>query len=320
MFDDEVDRMLAVLDSGFPAVQEMSGRQAREAVAARRPPKDEEAAAALAATEDYTINVDGGTIPVRVYRPRGAEGMVLPGIVFFHGGGFVLCDIESHDDFCRLLAAGTTSAVVSVGYRLAPEHRAPTAAEDAMAGLRWTEANAARLGVDPANLLTAGDSAGGNLAAVCCLLARDRGGPAIAGQLLIYPVIEPDFGNDSHRRFGTGHFNTTAAMRWYWRQYLGGDEEGPLPEPEEYVAPSRAARHTGLPPAVVVTAGRDPLCSEGRRYAETLRSAGVAVRHRHFPELFHGFFTIVALAAAEAARDMVWSDVRALTGTKEVPA
>ncbi|PWV77029.1 acetyl esterase [Prauserella marina] len=319
MFDDEVDRMLAVLDSGFPAVQEMSGRAARAAVAARRPPKDGEVAA-LAATEDYTIDVEGGTIPARVYRPRGTQGRVLPGIVFFHGGGFVLCDIESHDDFCRLLAAGTASVVVSVGYRRAPEHRAPTAAEDALAGLRWTEANARRLGVDPAKLLTAGDSAGGNLAAVCCLLARDRDGPVIAGQLLIYPVIEPDFDNDSHRRFGKGHFNTTAAMRWYWRQYLGGDEHDALPRPEEYVAPSRAPRHAGLPPAVIVTAGRDPLCSEGRRYAETLRSAGIGVRHRHFPELFHGFFTIVALGAAEAARDMVWSDIRALTDNKEVPA
>ena len=233
-------------------------------------------------------------------------------MVFLHGGGFVFCSIESHDGFCRTMSRALGAVVVSVDYRLAPEHPAPAAADDALAALRWVHEGAARLGVDPRRVAVAGDSAGGNLAAVTALRARDAG-LALAGQVLLYPVIEPDFESESYRRYATGHFNTRAAMEWYWTQYLGGHPTATaLPDPPEHVVPSRARRLSDLAPSVVVTAGRDPLSSEGCRYAGLLRDAGVPVRHRHYPDLFHGFATIGPFPAAAAARELLWHDVRRL--------
>lgn len=303
--EDEVGKMLALLDEGFPPVHEMTGPEARALVAARQQPVtnlDD-----VAGAEDAVLGASH-PVPVRIYRPHGAGGRALPAVVFCHGGGFVFCSIESHDGFCRMIARHTGSVVVSVDYRLAPEHLAPAAAEDVLEVVRHVAAHADELGVDSQQIVVAGDSAGGNLAAVVTLMARDGGGPAIAGQVLLYPVIEPDFTTESYRRFATGHFNTRAAMEWYWRQYLGNDELH-LPEPAEHVAPLRAADHTGLPPAVIVTAGRDPLCSEGQRYAAALTEAGVRVRHRHYPDLFHGFATIGPFEAAAAARTLLWRDV-----------
>jgi acetyl esterase len=305
----EVDAMLEVLDGGFPPVHEMTGPEARALVAARVQPVDNlDDADAV----DHEIPGPGGPIRVRVYHPRGAVGGARAGVVFCHGGGFVLCSIESHDGFCRRLARHADAVVVSVDYRLAPEHPAPAAAEDAYAALAWVAAHAADLGVDPARILTAGDSAGGNLAAVTCLMTRDRGGPSVAGQVLLYPVIEPDFESKGYREFGEGHFNTRAAMEWYWRLYLGAtDVPADAAYPPEHVAPLRAPSLAGLPPAVVVTAGRDPLHSEGRTYVAALRDAGVPVRHRHYPELFHGFATIGPFGPAQAARELLWSDIAA---------
>ncbi|WP_244928585.1 alpha/beta hydrolase [Nocardioides sp. W7] len=318
----EVAGLLAALDGGFPPVHEMSGPAARAAVTARAVPAtnlDD-----VRAAQDHLVPVPGGEIRVRVYQPHGPE-RARPTVLFLHGGGFVFCSIESHDGFCRTLARAVDAVVVSVDYRLAPEHPAPTAAHDALAALHWVHAEAERLGVDPGRVVVAGDSAGGNLAAVTALRARDDD-PPLAGQVLLYPVIEPDFDSESYRRYGTGHFNTRAAMEWYWRQYLGGDPATtPLPDPPEHVVPSRAASLAGLPPAVVVTAGRDPLSSEGRRYADLLREAGVPVRHRHYPDLFHGFATIGPFGAAASARELLWQDVRRLLGatrpgaTKENP-
>lgn len=317
MLDDalgrEVADLLQVLDEGFPAVHEMTGAEARAAVAAR--------AAVVTniddvrATEDRTVPVGGDEVGVRVYHPHadapGRDG-ARPGVVFLHGGGFVFCDIESHDGFCRRIAKHTGAVVVSVDYRRAPEHRAPVAAQDAYAATCWTAEHAAELGIDATRIVVAGDSAGGNLAAVVALMARDRTGPALAGQVLLYPVIEPDFDSPSYREYAEGHFNTRAAMQWYWTQYLGGDPATtPLPEPVEYVVPSRADL-AGLPPAVVVTAGRDPLSSEGEAYARALRAAGTAVRHRHYPDLFHGFATIGPFRAAESARELLWADLTTL--------
>lgn len=298
----EVDQMLATLDGGFPAVHEMTAQEARALVSARRQPvtnlDDVESA------ED--VQVDG--VPVRVYRPHGAAGERRPAIVFAHGGGFVFCDLDSHDGFCRMLARHTDSVVFSVDYRLAPEHRAPAAADDMLTVVRNVMEYADSWLIDPAAVAVAGDSAGGNLAAVTALRAREHNLP-LAAQVLLYPVIEPDFESESYRRYATGHFNTRAAMEWYWQHYLG---DAPMPEPAWHVVPSRAAGHQGLAPAVVVTAGRDPLCSEGERYAATLRAAGVPVRHRHYPELFHGFVTIGPFAPAASARTMLWRDLTAL--------
>lgn len=306
----EVQAMLDVLDRGFPPVHEMGGAEARALVATRAQPVD---------NLDDADAVDGeiagpdGAIRIRTYRPRDAQQGLRPAVVYLHGGGFVLCSIESHDGFCRRVARHTGAVVVSVDYRLAPEHPAPAAAEDAYAALAWVSEHADDLGVDTDRIMTAGDSAGGNLAAVACLMARDRGGPTVAAQVLLYPVIEPDFESKGYREFGTDHFNTRAAMEWYWRLYLGDvDVPDDAPYPAEHVAPLRAARLEGLPPAIVVTAGRDPLHSEGRRYVAALRAAGVPVRHRHYPELFHGFVTIGPFGPAASARDLLWSDIAAL--------
>ncbi len=249
-------------------------------------------------------------MPVRIYRPHGGGG-ARPAVVFCHGGGFVLCDLESHDGFCRAMSRHTQSVVVSVDYRLAPEHRAPAAALDAFGVFCWVIAHADELDVDPALVAIAGDSAGGNLAAVTALLCRERDVVMPVAQVLIYPVIDPTFDTFSYRAYASGYVNTRAAMQWYWQQYLGGDG---LPSPAYLVAPGRAESHGGLPPAVVVTAGLDVLNSEGAAYAAQLRAAKVPVVHRDYPGLFHGFVTILPFAAGAAARELLWADVRRLVG------
>jgi acetyl esterase/lipase len=308
--DDGVQAVLRTLDAEFPRVEEMTGPQARAAVAERRMPAinvDD-----VASTVDSVIPGPDGAIPMRIYYPHGEATDDRAAVVFCHGGGFVLCDIESHDGFCRALARGTQAVVVSVGYRLAPEHRAPAAALDCFAAFCWVTEHAADLGIDPARTAIGGDSAGGNLAAVTAILCREqreRGVREPIAQLLIYPVIDPSFETESYHRYATGYFNTRAAMRWYWRQYLGGQR---LTDPPHLVAPARADSHAGLPPAVVVTAGLDPLHSEGRAYARQLRSAGVRVVHRDFPGLFHGFMTYQSFAPAACARHLVCGDLRQL--------
>ncbi|KAA5838438.1 alpha/beta hydrolase [Saccharopolyspora hirsuta] len=304
VFDEEVAAVIRSLDEGFPRVEEMTGAEARAAVAARRQPVDN--LDVVARTEDRRIPGPGGEIPVRLYFPHHDAGGPLPVVVFCHGGGFVFCDIESHDGFCREFSARTTSVVISVDYRLAPEHKAPAAAHDAYAALIWAAEHARELGGDPDRLLIAGDSAGGNLAISACLMARDAGRPEVAAQVLIYPALDPACDTASYRERGTGYGNTKAAMQWYWRQYL--PEDGAV-EPRYLVEPLAAATFRGLPPAIVVTAGLDPLSDEGRACARALARDGVAVTHRHYPGLFHGFLTIMPLQAGRSARDLLWHDL-----------
>lgn len=313
--DDGVQAMLDQLNAGFPRVESMTGAQARAAVDARRVPVEN--LDDVRSTVDRSIPGSGGAIPVRVYYPHGDPGQDRAGIVFYHGGGFVLCGIESHDSFCRALARGSQAVVVSVDYRLAPEHRAPAAALDAFAAYCWVVEHAAELGIDPTRTAIAGDSAGGNLAAVAAILCRERGGVQPAAQLLIYPAIDPSFETDSYLRYATGYLNTRAAMQWYWHQYLGGEE---LSDPPYLVAPARAESHAALPPAVIVTAGLDPLHSEGCDYARKLRDAGVPVIHRDFPGLFHGFVTYQAFAPGASARDLVCGDMRELLSPGRRPS
>jgi acetyl esterase/lipase len=305
--DDGVQAMLDQLNAGFPRVENMTGPQARAAVAERRVPVNN--LADVRSTLDHLVPGPAGVIPVRIYYPRGEPFDHRAGIVFCHGGGFVFCDIESHDGFCRALARGGQAVVVSVGYRLAPEHPAPAAALDAFTAFCWVVEHAAGLGIDPRRTAVAGDSAGGNLAAVTAILCRERGVAQPAAQLLLYPAIDPSFETDSYHRYGTGYFNTRAAMQWYWHQYLGGER---VFDPPYLVAPAHAESHAGLAPAVIVTAGLDPLHSEGCDYARQLRNAGVPVVHRDFPGLFHGFMTIQSFAPAASARDLVCGDLRQL--------
>lgn len=309
--DDPIDAVvqatLRVLNADFPHVENMTGEAARAAVAARRVPVQN--IDDVRRTVDRRIPGAAGDIGVRVYYPHGDPYADHPGIVFCHGGGFVLCDIESHDSFCRALARGTQAVVVSVDYRRAPEHPAPAAAYDAFMAFCWVVEHADELGIDPARTAIAGDSAGGNLAAVTAILCRERAMTQPIAQLLLYPAIDPSFETESYQRYATGYFNTRAAMQWYWHQYLGGEQSF---DPPHLVAPARADSHADLPPTVIVTAGLDPLHSEGCDYARRLRDAGVAVVHRDFPGLFHGFMTIYSFAPAASARELVFDDLRRL--------
>ncbi|MGW4326232.1 alpha/beta hydrolase [Nocardia sp. NPDC004573] len=224
-------------------------------------------------------------VRVRIYRPASAA-QAAPVVLFCHGGGFVICSLDSHDRFCRAMAVGADAIVVSVDYRQAPEHRCPAAAEDAYAALCWVAGHADALGGDPARLVVAGDSAGGNLAAVTALLARDRGGPEIARQLLLYPMLDPACATASYRENAEGYFTTAAHLRWYWRQYLG-KHDGVDP----YANPLHAEL-SGLPPAHIVTAEYDPLRDEGEDYGRRLRQAGVAAEIHRYDGMFHGFMSM----------------------------
>jgi acetyl esterase len=242
----------------------------------------------VARVENRTLPGPGGEIPVRIYAPEGSGP--FPVLVYFHGGGFVLCDLETHDGTCRSLANGAGCLVVSVDYRLAPEHPFPAGPEDCHAVARWVAERGAEIGADPTRIALGGDSAGGNLAAVVALMARERGGPALRFQLLIYPVTDCSFDTDSYRDNAEGYFLTPAMMKWFWRQYLSEPSQADQP----FASPLRAADLSGLPPAHVVTAGYDPLRDEGEAFAERLRAAGVPVSARRFDGMFHGFFGMTA--------------------------
>lgn len=302
--DPEVQSMLTLLDAGFPRVEHMSGAEARAAIRARlQPVADPEEVGSI-----RSLEVDGpaGPAPVRIYTPAGSAPKPRPVVVFAHGGGFVFCDLDTHDGICRAMTNGLGAVVISVDYRLAPEHPAPAALEDVYATLGWAHANTAELEADPDRIVVAGDSAGGNLAATVALAARDRGGPPIAAQALLYPVIDDNFDTDSYRTYSEGYFNTRAAMQWYWRQYAPGGANSPL------ISPNRSDTLAGLPPAVVLTASCDPLCTEGDAYAARLAADGVPVTHRVYDGLFHGFLTIPALSVTQVARKQLWADLEAI--------
>jgi acetyl esterase len=233
----------------------------------------------------------------------------LPVLVFFHGGGWVVGDIESHDTGCRHLANRAECAVVSVDYRLAPEHKFPAAVEDCLAATAWVAGNAASLGVDAGRLAVGGDSAGGNLAAVVSLLARDHGTPRIGHQLLIYPATDAAMRHDSMARFAEGYVLTRSTMRWFYEQYLRT-----LADAADWQASPLAAPDLGgLPPAFVLTAGYDPLCDEGDAYAARLAAAGVSVTHRRFTGQIHGFaLNGKIIRAAETALDEAAAALRAI--------
>jgi acetyl esterase len=290
--DPQIAGLIETLDAGFPPVHTMTGAQARAVIRSRFVPAAEPAP--VAGVRDETIPGPGADIPVRIYRPDG-EG--LPVLVYAHGGGFVFCDLDSHDELCRNIANRVAAVVVSVAYRLAPEHRWPAAVDDFYAATRWAARNAASLGGDPGRVVVGGDSAGGNLAAVTAVMARDRGGPALAAQLLLYPVLAADFDTESYRLFGRGFYNPKPAMQWYWDQYVpsGADRAHP------HAAPLNADLH-GLPPAVVVIAGHDPLRDEVLAYANALEAAGVRVVRVQFDGAIHGFMSMPILDIAQEAR------------------
>lgn len=260
----------------------------------------------MARVESRDIDGPQSKIPVRIYTPKGGAAR-KPGIVFFHGGGFVLCSLDTHDSTCRELARGTDAIVISVDYRLAPEAKFPAAPEDCYAATQWAALQAKSLGIDPSRIAVAGDSAGGNLAAVVSLMCRDRGGHLPLHQLLVYPVTDFDFETESYRTNGEGYFLSRDMMRWFWHHYLETDADGESP----LASPLRARDLTGLPAATVITAEYDPLRDEGRAYAERLAAAGVPTRYTNYDGVFHGFFGMTAqLPRARQAVDDACSALR----------
>ena len=239
----------------------------------------------VAAVEDRNIPGPDGNVPVRIYTPKGTG--TFPVLVWYHGGGWVVGDLDTADGTARQLCVGAGCVVVSVDYRLAPETKFPGPAEDCYAATQWAADNAPAIGGDPARIAVGGDSAGGNLAAVVSLMARDRGGPALVHQLLVYPVTERNFTTNSYHANADGYGLSQDAMRWYWDHYLVSDADAQNP----YAAPMQAKDLSGLPPALVITAEYDPLCDEGEAYAAKLREAGTHAQCTRYDGMTHGFFS-----------------------------
>ena len=295
-----IDAMAAL---NLKPVEESTPAEARESIrtrtAALGPFPD------VAAVVDHRVPVSGGEIIVRAYSPGGPGPH--PALVYYHGGGWVIGDLYTHDGLCRSITNAARCAVLSVDYRLAPESKYPVAVEDSYAALLWIVANAERLGIDPRRIAVGGDSAGGNLATVMALVARDRKGPRLALQVLIYPVTDHDLDTRSYLENATGYVLTREGMRWFWNHYLAREAQGREP----YASPLRAPSLAGLPPALVITAEYDPLCDEGEAYAARLRDAGVPVTLTRYPGMFHGFVRMTnILDKARTALDEIASSVQ----------
>ena len=262
----------------------------------------------VARVDDRVAPGPNGDIPVRVYTPVAAVGAEPAGVlVWFHGGGWVVGDLDAADATCRALANRSGAVVVSVDYRLAPEHKAPAALDDCLAALTWTVENGEVLGVTSAKLAVGGDSAGGHLAAQVCQRVRDEFGPQIDFQLLVYPVTDLTLGHPSMDENGEGYLLTKVGMVWFVDHYLTADHDPKDP----VVSPLYVDRCDGLPPALVITAEFDPLRDEGEAYASRLREAGVAVEAVRFDGQVHGFFEMSAvLEDASAALDLAGAAVR----------
>jgi acetyl esterase len=242
---------------------------------------------ALGRVENLFAPGPAGDVPLRLYASEHAG--LRPALVYFHGGGFVFGNLDTHDAVCRALAKASGAVVVAVDYRLAPEHKFPAAVDDSYAATKWVAANAERLGIDASRIAVGGDSAGGNLATVIAMRCRDAGGPALAAQVLIYPVTDVStFETGSHRELGEGYFLTRAGMEWFTGHYLASADHKRHPE----VSPLLAPNLSGLPPALIITAEFDPLRDEGEAYAQRLQQAGVPVTLTRYPGMIHGFVSM----------------------------
>jgi acetyl esterase len=262
------------------------------------------------AVEDRTIPGPGGALPIRIYRPRAPTAAErLPAVVYFHGGGFYLGDLATHDHVCRFMCRGAEAVVVAVDYRLAPEHKFPAAVEDCYAALAWVARQAAQLDIDPQRIAVAGDSAGGTAVVTTCLLARERGGPKIALQVSVYPALTMTDGEEfpSRRRFGGGEYFVTYDDFAFFRGLYLSDPDRQMRAP--LVSPIYAESYAGLPPALVIAAGYDPCVDENRHYAERLRADGVPVKYVCFEQTIHPFFLFDGVIDAGREAQQLVADV-----------
>jgi acetyl esterase len=291
-----------------PSMETLSPQEARQqmlAATAMLGPPDP-----IAHVENRKIRGPAGELPIRIYRPDRAGPM--PCMVFFHGGGWVVGSISTHDALCRQLANAVGMVVVSVEYRLAPENKYPAAFNDCYAATSWVAENARELGIDAKRLAVGGDSAGGNLAAAVALAARDKKAPHLAYQLLYYPVLDANFETRSYLDNANNYMLTREQMIWFWQQYVPHDAE----REQSYAAPLRAKDLKGLPPALIITAEYDPLRDEGEEYARRLKEAGVETRLIRYDGLIHGFARRMKLwPKAQAAQDEIAGILRKALGT-----
>jgi acetyl esterase len=310
--DSGAQRVLDLIrEAGRPPYETLTPPEAREFYRAGRrilqpdPPE-------VAEVRNLEAPAPHGTIRLRLYRGIDTERVAaLPALIYFHGGGWVIGDLDTHDGVCRLLANAAGFAVISVDYRLAPEHKFPTAVDDAVQATEWIAAHAAELGIDASRLAVGGDSAGGNLAAVVALITRDRGGPRLRFQLLLYPATDFVESDDPQRERFEGFPLNVVTMNWFRDHYLRNAAD----YADWRASPLRARELRGLPPAYVLTVGFDPLHAEGELYARQLREAGVPVQHRHLERQMHGFLTMgKIIAAAKPATEEAAAAVKAALG------
>jgi acetyl esterase len=283
--DPQAQAFLAQLAAAnAPPLHELTVEQARQVIVELFGTKEQ--LAPVGVVEERQIPGAAGDLPARIYTPQGRGP--FPVLVYFHGGGWVIGNLEAYDATCRALANAAGCIVVAMEYRLAPEHKFPAAPEDCYAAARWVAANATALGGDPARMAIGGDSAGGNLTAVVAQMARERGGPSFVLQLLVYPVTDYHFDTASYRENADDYLLTKDAMVWFWNHYLRSAADGQNP----LASPLRADSLRGLPPALVLTAEFDPLRDEGEAYATRLREAGVPVTLTRYNGMIHGFFSL----------------------------
>jgi acetyl esterase len=270
----------------FEALHVSEFRALRETVMRGRPKRNDP----VGSIEDRPLPGPAGGIPVRIYHPAGGAGP-HPIVVYFHGGGWVLGTLDTHDDVCRTLVNRSGVLLVSVGYRRAPEHRFPAPLDDCVAVVRWCASHGAEIGGDAGRVAVAGDSAGGNLATAAALRLRDESGPRLAVQALIYPVTDFGFETASYREYAEGFGLTRGLMRYFWTSYLADPTDGG----QAYASPLNAANLSGLPPALILTAQYDVLRDEGEAYAARLGQAGVSVRCTRYLDMNHGFIQLAGL-------------------------
>ena len=294
-----IDQLAAAGGRGF---HEMEVAEARQAILQLFQVENPEP---VAKVEDRTIPTPNGDLPIRLYTPEG-DGP-LPVLVFFHGGGWVVGNLESHDATCRTLANAAGCITLAVDYRLAPEHKFPAAPEDCYEATKWAVLNAAALGGDPQRVAVGGDSAGGNLAAAVALMSGDRGAPSLAYQLLLYPVTNHSFDTESCKQNGEDYLLTKDSMVWFWDHYLENDEAGNAP----YASPLQAKYVNSPPPGLVITAEFDPLRDEGEAYGKRLQDAGADIKISRYDGTIHGFFSFFHLDAQKKALAEVAEELKA---------